>query len=94
VTGHSSQVASIHIHLRRSLAQVRRVPLRLRIGRVLAMAVHTTIPLGTRIRFARFVLAVRFMAMRTFHHTPILAHPFSHSDRVMQYTFQHVIAPV
>jgi hypothetical protein len=56
--------------------------------------VHTTIPLGTRIRFARFVLAVRFMAMRTFHHTPILAHPFSHSDRVMQYTFQHVIAPV
>lgn len=79
VTGHSSQVASIHIHLRSSLAQVRRVTLRLRIGRVLAMAVHAAIPLGTSISFARFVLAGRFMAMRTFQHGPILAHPFSHS---------------
>lgn len=52
-----------------------------RFRRVLPLAMHTAIPLRARLRFARFVLTGRFVAMGTLDHLPILAQLFSHSLR-------------
>jgi hypothetical protein len=41
--------------------------------------VHAAIPLRTCLCSACFILPCRFVAMWTFHHLPILAHPFRHS---------------
>jgi hypothetical protein len=74
-----AQVHAIHVHLGSSFAQALRIALQFWFGRVLAIAVHTAIPLRTCIRSACFVLTRRFVAMWTLYHFPILAHPFRHS---------------
>jgi len=77
-----AQVQAIDTHLGRSFAQAFRIALPFWFRRVLAIAVHAAIPLRTRICSACFVLTSRFVAMWTYYHLPILAHPFSHSRRL------------
>jgi len=78
-TSNSPKIAAIHIHLGCLFSHTGGVALCFGLRRVLAIAIHTPVPLRTCVRFARFVLAGRFVAMWTSFHSPILAHPFSHS---------------
>src|SRR5258705_10403031 len=75
-----AQVHAIHIHFHSSLVHTFWVTLCFGFGCVLALAVHTTIPLGTCLRFSRFILAGRFLTVRASFHSSILAHPFGHSQ--------------
>lgn len=69
----------VNVQLSPNLAQAFRIALQFWFGRVLAIAVHTAIPLRTRICSTSFVLTTRFVTVWTLYHLPILAHSFSHS---------------
>src|SRR5215217_6301653 len=79
MTSNPPQIATIHVHLNGSLAHTLWVALCFRFRCVLMPTVHTAIPLGTGFCFSGSVLACGFLAIGTFLHIPILAHPFGHS---------------
>jgi hypothetical protein len=79
MAGNATKIASIHIHLQRSLAHLGGIALRLWFRRVFALAVHTAVALRTCFRFASFVLAGCRVAMWACVHTSIVAHSFCHS---------------
>src|SRR5215217_1511211 len=82
MTSNPPQIATIHVHLNGSLAHTLWVALCFRFRCVLMPTVHTAIPLGTGFCFSGSVLACGFLAIGTFLHIPILAHPFGHSPWV------------
>src|SRR6266550_6694970 len=79
MSSNAPQIAAIHVHFHCPLVHALWVALCLGFGRVLALAVHTSIPLRARFRFPRFILASGFLTVGTVFHSPILAHPFGHS---------------
>src|SRR5215216_4386232 len=92
MTSNPPQIATIHVHLNGSLAHTLWVALCFRFRCVLMPTVHTAIPLGTGFCFSGSVLACGFLAIGTFLHIPILAHPFGHSPQLLYLDVQNICA--
>ena len=90
-----SQIVPIYIHFHRSFAHALGIALCFRFGGVFVTTVHTAIALGSGSGCSRSVLTTRFLAIRTFLHGPILAHPFRHSQNLdlRSYSNQRISSP-